>query len=156
MRITSEAFADGGQMPERYTKDGQDMSPPLAFEGVPRGTKELALLFECLTPSTRAPTLQWLLYRIPAERRGLPEGMRRKADPGEPKEARHGTNDIGDLGYEGPLGIVTQPYRDRFRLLALDQALDLEPGADRKAFERAIRGHVLDQADLHVTYDRPR
>lgn len=156
MKIFSSAFEDGGAIPIRYTKDGEDMSPPLQWQGVPRRARELALVFECLTPETREPVVQWLIFRIPKSCRSLPEGMRRKAEPDEPEGAMHGINDIGNLGYEGPLGTIGRTYRFRFRLFALDRALDLEPGVARQAFAKAIAGHVLKQADLHVIYDRPR
>lgn len=156
MRLFSDALRDGAPMPLAYTKDGDNVSPPLAWAEVPAGTKELALLFENITPATREPFGQWLLYHIPPERAGLPEGLKHKRDPEDPAEARHGKNGLGNLGYDGPQGSVGRTERYRFRLFALDRPLDAGPGLDRAGLLEAVSGHVLDEAALVVTYERPR
>lgn len=156
MRLESDAFEDQGEFPVEYTKDGRNMSPPLRWSGLPSGTRELALTFENITPQTQEPYLHWLIYKIPADRDGLPEGLKHKRDPEEPAEALHGVNALGNVGYDGPLGTVNRTFRFRFRLYALDRPLDLGPGADKAAFECAIDGHVLDQAELTVRYERAR
>jgi phosphatidylethanolamine-binding protein (PEBP) family uncharacterized protein len=66
----------------------------------------------------------------------------------------HGRNALGNVGYDGPLGTLNRPIRYRFLLLALDQALDVPPGLDKDAFLAAASGHVLEQSDLIVTYER--
>ncbi|TIN12098.1 hypothetical protein ACN2CC_03955 [Mesorhizobium muleiense] len=66
-----------------------------------------------------------------------------------------GSNGLGNIGYDGRSGTVGRTYRYRIRLFALDRTMDLEPGLDWKTFERAIKGHVLDQAELHARYERP-
>lgn len=113
-------------------------------------------MFENITPSTQEPFVQWLLYKIPPERDHLPEGLRHKRDPEDPAAALHGLNDIGNIGYDGPLGAVGRTIRYRFRLLALDQPLDAQAGLDKSALQEAIVGHVLDQADLVVSHERQR
>jgi Raf kinase inhibitor-like YbhB/YbcL family protein len=153
MRLTSEALRDG-DFPIRYSKDGQNVSPPLGWSEVPAGTKELALIFENITPQTQEPFVQWLVYGIPPDRSGLPEGYKHKRDPKEPVDVLQGRNALGNVGYDGPLGTLNRPIRYRFRLFALDAPLDLSPGLEREAFERAISGHVLEQSDLIVTYER--
>lgn len=156
MRITSNAFEDGGAIPLKYTTDGDNVSPPIGWAELPAGTRELALLFENITPQTQEPFVQWLLYRIPADRDHLPEGLQHKRDPEEPSEALHGVNGLGNVGYDGPLGSVGRTYRYRFRLLALDHPLEIAHGLDKASVLKAASGHVLDQADLIVSYERPR
>lgn len=156
MRLFSEALHDEEPIPLAYTKDGDNISPPLAWSDLPAGTKELALLFESITPATKEPFAQWLLYGIPPDRSGVPEGLKHKRDPEDPAEARHGRNDLGNLGYDGPQGSVGRTHRYRLRLLALDRPLDAGPGLDRAGLLEAASGHVLDEAALTVTYERPR
>jgi phosphatidylethanolamine-binding protein (PEBP) family uncharacterized protein len=98
--------------------------------------------------------VQWLVYEIPPDRRGLPEGYKHKADPKEPVDVMHGRNSLGNVGYDGPLGTLGRTIRYRFRLVALDMALDLDPGLDKPAFLEAIQGHVLEESELPVTYER--
>jgi hypothetical protein len=83
MRLTSDVLKDG-QIPVRYSKDGDNVSPPLAWSDLPANTVELALLFENITPQTKEPFVQWLVYKIPADTSGLPEGYQHKRDPKEP------------------------------------------------------------------------
>lgn len=153
MRLRCEVLQDG-QIPVRYSKDGENVSPPLAWSDLPAGTKELALLFENITPETKEPFVQWLVYKVPPDPGGLPEGYKHKADPKEPVDVLHGRNALGNIGYDGPLGILHRPIRYRFRLFALDQVLDVPPGLDKEAFLKAASGHVLERSDLVVTYER--
>jgi Raf kinase inhibitor-like YbhB/YbcL family protein len=153
MELTSEALRNR-QIPVRYSKDGENISPPLAWSELPAGTRELALLFENVTPQTQAPFVQWLVYKFPPDARGLPEGYRHKADPKEPVDVLQGQNSLGNVGYDGPLGTLGRTIRYRFRLFALDAPLELPPGPDRDAFLAAASGHVLEQSELLVTYER--
>jgi Raf kinase inhibitor-like YbhB/YbcL family protein len=150
MKLTSEAV-ENGQLPVRY-KDGKNISPPLAWSDLPAKTKELALLFENITPQTKEPFVQ--VYKIPPDQRGLPEGFKHKRDPKEPVDVLHGRNSLGNVGYDGPLGTLGRTIRYRFRLFALDRPLELSPGLEREAFLAAASDHVLEQADLIVTYER--
>jgi Raf kinase inhibitor-like YbhB/YbcL family protein len=154
MRLTSSAFEDGQQLPLRYTKDGDNTSPPLAWADLPKGTSELALFFENVTPRTKEPFPQWLVYGIAAELDGLVEGFKHKRKPSKPGALRQGRNAVGNVGYDGPLGSVGRRVRFRFRLCALDEPLDLPPGADKAALTKAISGHVLAEADLNVVHER--
>jgi Raf kinase inhibitor-like YbhB/YbcL family protein len=153
MRLTSEAMPDG-KIPIRYSKDGENVSPPLAWSDLPAGTRELALLFENITPATKEPFVQWLVYKIPPEQRGLPEGFKHKRDPKEPVDVLHGRNALGNIGYDGPLGTLNRTIRYRFRLFALDRPLELSPGLDKEAFLAAASGNVLEQVDLIATSER--
>ena len=153
MRLTSDALEDG-QIPARYSKDGDNVSPPLAWSDLPANTEELALLLENITPQTKEPFVQWLVYKIPADTSGLPEGYQHKRDPKEPVGVLQGQNALGNVGYDGPLGTLNRSIRYRFRLLAFDAPLDLPPGVDKEGFLQASSGHVLEQSDLIVTYER--
>lgn len=155
MRLWSEAFGEGEAIPLDCTKDGENASPPFRWADLPDGTRELALLFEGVTPSTQEPWLHWLVYRIPPDTEGLPSGFKHKREPEEPMPILQGSNALGNVGYDGPLGTVGRTFRYRVRLLALDRPLDLEAGADKGVFEDAIKGHVLAQAELHAHYERP-
>jgi Raf kinase inhibitor-like YbhB/YbcL family protein len=153
MRLTSEALKNG-EVPVRYSKDGDNVSPPIEWSDLPANTVELALLFENITPQTQEPFVQWLVYKIPADADGLPEGYQHKRDPKEPLDVLQGRNALGNVGYDGPLGTLNRTIRFRFRLFALDAALDLPPGVDKEEFLQASAGHVLEHCDLISTYER--
>ncbi|TIP88566.1 MAG: YbhB/YbcL family Raf kinase inhibitor-like protein [Mesorhizobium sp.] len=155
MRLWSDAFGENEAVPVKFTKDGYNTSPPFGWDGLPDGTRELALLFEGVTPATHEPWVHWLVYKIPADAEDLPSGFKHAREPEEPMHVLQGSNGLGNIGYDGPSGTVGRTYRYRIRLFALDRAMDLEPGLDWKTFERAIKGHVLDQAELHARYERP-
>jgi hypothetical protein len=152
MRLSSPAVLRDGQIAERYSRDGENVSPPLEWGDLPSSARELVVLFENVTPATKEPFAQWILYGIGADRGGLPEGFRHKAEPAE--DLRHGTNDVGNPGYDGPQGTISQTMHYRFRLLALDKPLGLESGADRQTVLEAADGHVVEEAELPVDYHR--
>jgi hypothetical protein len=154
MELTSAALRDGEPIPLRYTKDGENLSPPLRWSGLPEGARELVLFCENITPETQEPFVQWLVYGIGADARELPEGYQHKAAPEEPLALRQGRNDIGNVGYDGPLGSVGKTVRYRFRLLAVDRELGLAPGEDKQSVGAAISRHVLDEAALTVVHER--
>ena len=154
LQITSAAFAGGGDIPAKYTCDGRDVSPPLAWSGVPDGTRTLALIVDDPdAPDPAAPKMtwvHWLLYDMPASTAGLPEAV---SAAKLPTGTREGTNDWKRTGYGGPCPPVGR-HRYFFKLYALDAALgDLgNPKKDR--IEDAMRGHVLAQAELIGRYAR--
>ncbi|CAN5332852.1 hypothetical protein BH24PSE2_BH24PSE2_20860 [soil metagenome] len=103
MTLSSPAFAPDGAIPERYTCDGEDVSPPLAWSGVPAGTESLVLILDDPdAPDPSAPKrtwVHWVLYDLPAETGGLPEGA---AAAQLPAGTREGLNDWKRTGYGGP------------------------------------------------------
>lgn len=152
MRLTSTAFADGAEVPSRYTGDGEDLSPPLAWAQVPANAVELVLLVEDPDAPTADPWVHWLVYGISPSTDGLPEGWPASHGSGE---VRQGTNSWSTLGYRGPKpprGHGVHHYR--FRLFALDTQLDLPEGARRQQFFDAIVGHVLTEAQVIGLYER--
>jgi Raf kinase inhibitor-like YbhB/YbcL family protein len=152
LTLTSPAFIAGGSIPAVHTCDGEDVSPPLSWSGVPPETKSLALIVDDPdAPDPAAPQrtwVHWVLYNIPADADGLPQGAK-PLPPG----AREGENDWKRSGYGGPCPPVGR-HRYFFKLYALDTPLP-DLGKPTKAqLEQAMRGHVLAQAELVGTYQR--
>lgn len=151
MEITSAAFDDGQAIPGVHTCDADDRSPPLAWRDPPGGARAFALVVD--DPDAPAGTwVHWVVYRIPGDRRELPEGFG-EADP-EPGGVLQGENDFGDIGYGGPCPPPGTPHRYVFTLYALDGHPDLESGATKPQLLDAIEGHVLERAQLVGTYRR--
>jgi Raf kinase inhibitor-like YbhB/YbcL family protein len=152
----STAFEAGKPIPKKYTGEGEDVSPPLAWSNIPQGAKELALI--CDDPDAPMGTwVHWVLYKIPAETMGLPEGLPREKALKSPAGAVQGVNSFGtdNLGYRGPMpppGHGMHHYH--FKVYALDKPVTLAPGADKKALLAEIHGHVLAQGELVGTYQR--
>lgn len=147
IQVSSHAFELGGTIPREYTGEGRDVSPPLAWSGLPEGTRELALVCDDPDAPTSRPFVHWVLYKIPADRSGLPEGSA--------GGALEGKNDFGGSGYGGPMpprGHGTHRYR--FRLYALDAELEVVAGLTRDELHGAIEGHVLAEGELVGTYER--
>lgn len=150
LNLNSTAFEEGGMIPAQYTCDGQNISPPLAWSGVPEGTKTLALI--CDDPDApRGTWVHWVAFQIPAAEKGLPENIpaRETLDNG----ARQGKNDFKNTGYGGPCP-PNGTHRYFFKLYALDAALDLPPGATKDQLLKATEGHVLAEGQLMGRYTR--
>lgn len=150
LKLTSAAFAHGGEIPRKHTCDGQDVSPPLAWTGVPPGAKSLVLIVDDPdAPDPAAPRMtwvHWVLYDLPPAATGLAEGVRQL-----PPGAREGLNDWKRTGYGGPCPPIGR-HRYFHKLYALDAALG-DLGRPTKAkLEAAMKGHVLAQAELVGSY----
>ncbi len=153
--LTSSAFARGSKIPRRHTGDGEDLSPPLAWSQLPAGTLALALIVDDPDAPTPEPWIHWVLYNLKPDASGLPEGITPVEKPAKPAGVVQGKNSWGGIGYRGPAppkGHGLHHYR--FRLYAIEKALDLKPGLDANALARAIHGHVLGVAELQGTYER--
>jgi len=149
IELTSTAFSPEGVIPRRHTCDGEDISPPLAWRGLPPGTKSLVLIAD--DPDAPAKTwVHWVIYNLPAANGGLPENV-----PPENNVAggRQGRNDFGRIGYGGPCP-PGGTHRYYFTLYALDAELDLPPGASKTELLQAIEGHLLGEAQLMGRYRR--
>jgi Raf kinase inhibitor-like YbhB/YbcL family protein len=158
IHLQSPAFADGGMIPQLYTCDGKDVSPPLTWSDVPAAARSLALI--CEDPDApRGTWTHWLLFNLPADRTELGEGIppeeRVPMTPGGAKEdaARQGRNDFGKLGYGGPCP-PRGTHRYLFLLYALDTRLNLKPGIGRAELLQAIKGHILAEGRLMGRYSR--
>src|SRR5690606_35385525 len=157
MELTSPAFEDGSPIPKQYTEDGNNFSPPLRWDHVPAGTAELALIVDDPDAPRPKPFVHWVVYKIPPDAVGLPQGVPRDEELRNPLGATQGLNDFSrySLGYRGPAppkghGV----HRYHFHLYALDQPLTLGPGIEKDALLRAMQGHILDEAELIGTYQR--
>jgi len=154
LHISSTAFEANGSIPSRHTCEGEDVSPPLAWSGVPAGTKSLALIVDDPdAPDPDAPQMtwvHWVLYNLPADATGLPEGARAL-----PSGTREGRNDWKRTGYGGPCPPIGR-HRYFHKLYALDVALPDLQQPTRAQLEQAMRGHVIAEAELVGTYQKRR
>jgi Raf kinase inhibitor-like YbhB/YbcL family protein len=158
MTISSTAFKDGQPIPKKYTEDGGDLSPPLKWDGVPEGTRELVLIVDDPDAPTPQPWVHWVLYEIPADVRELPEGLPSGGRLAKPIKALQGRNSWSSgrtVGYRGPAPPPKHGvHHYRFKLYALDTPLKLNPSLDKAAVLEAIQGHVLAEGELVGTYAR--
>jgi hypothetical protein len=145
IQITSSAFKDGETIPAKYTCDGANVSPPLAWSGVPGGTQSLAVIAD--DPDAPVGTwVHWVLYDLPAGQTSLVEGVQ--------GVGLQGTNDFRKTGYGGPCPPRGKPHRYFFKLYALDALANLKPTASKADLEKAMQGHILAQGQLMGRYGR--
>jgi len=156
MTIRSPAFADGGTIPSRYTCQGADVSPPLAWSGVPVAAQSLVLIVDDPdAPDPAAPKMtwvHWLLYNLPPTLDGLPEGI---AAATLPVGTLEGMNDWRRLGYGGPCPPIGR-HRYFHKLYALAAPLPDLHQPTKAELEQAMSGHVLAVAELVGTYLKDR
>ncbi|UCF34062.1 MAG: YbhB/YbcL family Raf kinase inhibitor-like protein [Phycisphaerales bacterium] len=153
--IQSKAFAPGEAVPRQHTGDGKDVSPALTWSGLPNGTKALALIMDDPDAPTPEPWVHWVIYGMPGELTGLPEGIATTTELSDPKGAFQGKNSWGTVGYRGPAppkGHGVHHYH--FKLYALDASLEMPAGLSKKDVLKRIQGHVLAQGELIGTYQR--
>jgi hypothetical protein len=149
LQISSPAFSAGETIPQKFTCDGPDVSPNLAWSNVPAKTQSFALFM--LDPDAPARVwVHWVVYDLPVDARELPEGVAKQEQPSN--GARQGLNDFGKIGYGGPCPPPGKPHRYFFEFYALDSRLDLKAGANKGQVERAMKGHILAQAELIGKY----
>ncbi len=152
LSVSSPAFQDGQGIPAKYTCQGEDISPPLAWSELPTGTQSCALIMD--DPDAPGGLFtHWIVFNIPPDSHGLPEAV--------PVQARlssgalQGNTDFGKSGYGGPCPWPPGSlHRYQFTLYAIDRTLDLEAGASREQVLNAMQGHILAQAQLSGTYQR--
>jgi len=150
MEIKSSAFGSGEMIPAKYTCDGADFSPQLEWSGSPAGTKSFALI--CDDPDAPMGTwVHWVIYDIPPTATMLAEGITREKDL--PGGGTQGINDFRKIGYGGPCP-PGGTHRYFFKLYALDSELGLKPGVTKDQLLKAMRGHILGEAQLMGTYRR--
>lgn len=150
--VKSPAFEEGKPIPARYTGDGENVSPPLSWSGVPHEAQSLVVL--CEDPDAPSGNwTHWVLFNLSPEVRELPEGMAH--DPTLPGGAAQGTNDFGNPGYGGPAPPPGRPHRYYFKVLAVDRPLALPAGASRQDVVAALEGHVRAEGWLMGRYARP-
>ena len=151
LSISSPVFQEGEGIPAKYSCEGQDISPPLAWGEPPAGTNSFALIVDDPDAPGRVFT-HWVLFNLPADSRELPEAV--PTQPQLSSGALQGKNDFGKTGYGGPCPPPGRPHRYQFTLYVLDQLLDLKPGASKQQVLEAMQGHILDQGQLTGIYQR--
>jgi Raf kinase inhibitor-like YbhB/YbcL family protein len=150
IKITSTAFGDGGMIPPKYTCDGEDISPPLQWEGVPEATQSIALISD--DPDAPVGTwVHWVIFGLPADTTELPVNV--PPDEILTSGAKQGKSDFGRIGYGGPCP-PSGTHRYFFKIYALDAELDLPPGATKSQLLQAMEGHILAEGQLIGKYQR--
>jgi Raf kinase inhibitor-like YbhB/YbcL family protein len=154
MKLTSAAFGENQSIPKVYTCEGKDVSPPLAWSGVPAAAKSLVLIVDDPdAPDPAAPRMtwvHWVLYDIPASAAGLAEGV---APGALPKGTLEGSNDWQRTGYGGPCPPIGR-HRYFHKLYALDTVLPDLKKPTKAALEQAMKGHIIAQTQLVGTYQK--
>ena len=146
LAIESAAFDHHSSLPDRHTTEGEDVSPKLAWSGIPQGTKSFALIVHDPDAPLVDGFTHWVAYNIPGDSTGVSEAS---------DDLTHGENSAGDTTYMGPApppGHGTHHYY--FWVYALDEDLDLEPGLTRSELLARIEDHVIEQARIVGTYSR--
>ncbi len=144
MKITSSAFVEGESIPRQFTRDGQDKSPPLSIEDVPSGAKSLVLIVN--DPDAPSGTFtHWILFNMSPSTAEIHEDA-------PPVMATQGRNDWGNVGYNGPQPPAGE-HRYFFKLYALKTVLSLSRGAKLAEVQKAMEGHILEEAVLMARYE---
>jgi Raf kinase inhibitor-like YbhB/YbcL family protein len=151
LKLTSAAFQEGTRIPEKYTCDGENVSPPLSWDRPDSAVKSWALIVED-PDASRAAFTHWTIYNIPAEDGGLPEAI--PTSPRLANGALQGKNDTLKSGYSGPCPPPGPVHRYCFTLYALGTLLDLPAGASKKQMLDVLSGHVSAEGKLVGLYSR--
>jgi len=156
LTIRSSAFAEGTDIPSKYTCEGEDIAPPLEWAGVPEDTRSLVLVVDDPdAPDPQAPKVtwvHWVVYNIPSDVNGFPAGATSKDLPPGTEE---GLNDWKNIGYGGPCPPIGR-HRYFHKLYALDTTLTVAGTPTKAMIEAAMQGHVIAQAELVGTYSKSR
>ena len=145
MEISSSAFNNNGLLPEEYTCDGDDISPPLSFGKIPDNATSMVLIVD--DPDAPMGTfVHWLVWNIPSNITGFSKG--------EKIPYPQGINDFGNIGYNGPCPPIGSTHHYYFKIYALDTILDLKEGADVNDLTNAMSGHVLAEGQIMGKYGR--
>jgi Raf kinase inhibitor-like YbhB/YbcL family protein len=151
LMLTSTSFEPDGYIPQKYTCDGEDISPRLSWDGAPEGTETYTLIVDDPDAPGRVFT-HWVVYNIPASVTGFEEGE--SAFDIVKTGASQGKSDFGQIGYGGPCPPAGKPHHYHFRLYALDGVLDIPSGLTKNTVLSAMRGHVLAETEIVGLYKR--
>jgi len=150
-RIESAAFKEGALIPARFSCQGENVSPPLAWTDPPAGTRSFALIVE--DPDAPAGTwIHWVVYNLPAQARAMEENTPKQDELSN--GGLQGTTSFGSVGYGGPCPPPGKAHRYFFRLYALDAVLNLQAGATKADVLAALKGHVVGEAQLMGRFKR--
>jgi Raf kinase inhibitor-like YbhB/YbcL family protein len=151
MELKSSAFQTGGDIPRKYTCDGNDVSPQLGWSDAPAGTRAFALIAD--DPDAPGGTwVHWVIYDLPADGRELAEGV--PATEVLTNGAKQGLNDFRKVGYGGPCPPAGSAHRYFFKLYALDGPTGLKSRASKQQLLNAIKNHVLGETEIMGRYKR--
>ena len=166
MTVESAAFKDGQTIPDDYTSFGKNVSPPLSWSGAPATTRQFAVV--CHDPDAPLPGgfTHWVIYKIPATAKGLPEAVPAGASvtASAVAGAIQGANGFSafarrggpppEPSYRGPAPPAGAPHHYHFAVYAIDGAVDLQPGLDRNGLLKALEGHIVAQGEIVGLYQR--
>ncbi len=147
LKIFSPAFEHQGKIPSTYTCDGANINPPLKIDRVPPETQSLALVFDDLD-APRGSYVHWILWNIPSHVKEIRENS-------VPEGAIQGLNDFKKNHYGGPCP-PRRSHRYVFKIYALDCRLNLSPSSTKADLEKAMKGHILAQAQWIGVYQKVR
>jgi len=148
IELKSSAFSEGGSIPDKYSCNGPNVSPPLKWNTIPQDTKSIAIIVDD-PDAPRGDWVHWVVYHLPPSLRDLPERIPKDKILGN--GGRQGTNDFGKIGYDGPCP-PSGTHRYYFRIYALDAEVLTEPGATKAQLLKAMDGHILAEGQLMGRY----
>jgi Raf kinase inhibitor-like YbhB/YbcL family protein len=155
IQLTSPSFSMSGEIPKAFTGEGADKSPQLSWTGVPKGTKQWALICDDPDAPTPQPWVHWVIYNIPVNITSLPEAIPSTEFVKPISGSAHGKNSWGRVGYKGPMPPPGHGWhRYFFRIYALDSELSLKPGATKDELLKSMKGHILSEGALIGRYKR--
>ena len=154
LTLKSNDFANGGEIPSKYSCEGENISPALNWENVPESTQSLVLIIDDPdAPDPKAPKMtwvHWVLYNIPADVKALPEGASTAVLA---QGTEQGQNDWKKTGYGGACPPIGR-HRYFHKLYALDTVLNKIHKATKSQIQSAMKGHIIAQAELVGTYEK--
>ena len=148
--VTSGTFVSGGDLDDKYTQNGDNMSPSINWSKGPQGTQSYAVLVEDSGVNRAEPIVHWVIYNIPSTASSLPQNV--PADPTLENGATQGKNVRGAVGYIGPKPPAGQTHPYHFQVFALSSRLSIEPGSDRNTVVNAMKNRVLASGELVANY----
>lgn len=150
IEVSSPAFAQDGMIPSKYTADGQNVSPPLAWQNIPAGTKSVALI--CDDPDAPGRTwVHWVMWNIPPDVNSLTENVPHVETM--PDGTKQGISDFKSTGYGGPAP-PSGTHRYYFKVYALDISLNIPNTSTKPDLLKAMEGHILAEGRLMGKYKR--
>lgn len=147
--LSSPAFASGEEIPVRYTREGENISPPLVWSTPPPGTKSFVIVCDEFN-APAGNVVHWIVYNVPGTANGLPERLPVQ-DP-LPNGARQGLNDFNRSGYTGPMALAAGTHRYLFQVFALNAMIPAKASMTRPELIRAIESHVISRGRLIGTF----
>jgi Raf kinase inhibitor-like YbhB/YbcL family protein len=156
--VESPAFKHGQPLPVDYTADGKNISPPLTWTNLPAGTREIAVIHEDPTAPMPQPFVHWVIYKIPATAKGLPENI--PPDPAVPMPSElsgavQGVSGFRRPGYRGPAPPKPgRVHEYHFIVYALSEPLDVQAGLTKAQLLEAMKGKIIGQGEIVGTYER--